>query len=255
MKLILLIYYIASVATAADVDFFTKADMESKALGSYEGWTLVAHFDLSIYGTDRECPSPWQAVVVNGKFACKIPSDNPGCSSVKVSISTPYNQTYGMVSGYQKGTTDGFRASQDDGYRINEPYVDGVSITLGDEQHRRHVWTYAAGLTKNANRPNNNCPCAVTSGPDAPSFVGENYYCSSGSPHDPDKNTVYTDDPLWQGDNCNNNRDSCCTDVGMPWFHRVFPTTQHDDIEVRICYNQDYFDEAILVDKLELYVS
>ena len=252
MKLILLIYYIASVATAADVDFFTKADMESKALGSHEGWTLIVHFELP--GT-ADCPIPWATISVGNKTYCGLLTDGSGCSSVTFNTPIPYNQTRGMVRGYQKGTTDGFRASQDDGYRINEPYVDGVSITLGDEPHRRHVWTYAAGLTKNSNRPNNNCPCAVTPGPDAPSFVGENYYCSSGSPHYPDKGTIYTEDPLWQGNDCTNNRDSCCTNVGLPWFHRVFPTTQYDDIEVRICYNQDYSDEAVLIDKLVLYIS
>ena len=109
MKLILLIYYIVSVATAADVDFFTEADMESKALGSYEGWRLIAHLDLSMYETD--CPSPWKKITVNGKSFCGHPTNGSGCSSVTFTAPTPYNQTRGMVRGYQKGTTDGFRAS------------------------------------------------------------------------------------------------------------------------------------------------
>ena len=125
-----------------------------------------------------------------------------------------------------------------------------------DEPYRRHVWTYAAGLTKNSKRPNNNCPCAVVPGPNAPLFVGENYYFSSGSSNFPEKDRIYTKDPLWQGNGCTNKRDSCCTDVGLPWFYRAFPTNQYDDhIEVRICYNQDYSDEAVLIDKLVLYIS
>ena len=252
MKWILASYYILSIATAADVDVFTKIDTESKTLGSQNGgWTRIAQFDLSIHGT--KCPDPWILADVDGKSYCRVPTDNSGCSSVIYHITEYYNMTRGLVRGYQRGTPDGFALSRDENAGINDPYVDGVSITIGSNP-RRHVWTYAAGLTSMGNYPNNNCPCAVTPGPDPPSFVGKNYYCSSGSPNFPAHDHLCADIPLWQGTNCTDAKDNCCGNVGLPWFYREFPTYQHEDFEVRICYNQGYSDESIFIDKLELYI-
>ena len=41
----------------------------------------------------------------------------------------------------------------------------------------------------------------------------------------------------------------------MPWFHREFAKVQEDDIEVRICYDQSFGDEALAVDQLQLFVQ
>ncbi len=90
---------------------------------------------------------------------------------------------------------------------------------------------------------------------EAPSFVREDYYCSSGCSTTPVGATYYTDDPLWQGTGCTNAKDNCCADVGLPWFNREFPFPQNDDFEVRICYNQVYADEGVLIDTLALLVQ
>ena len=252
MKWVLAFYYIVSVATAADVDVYTKVDMESETLGAeFEGWEMIAHLDLDYDYAD--CPSPWKLTTVDGKRFCRLPSDESGCSSVTYHTTKTYTKIRGFLRGYQKGTPDGFGASRDYGFGIDDPYVDGVSITIGNP--RKHIWTYAAGLTSNGNFPNNNCPCTVISGPDPPPFVGENYFCSSGSPNSFAHDHLYADTPLWQGTECTDYRDNCCTNVGLPWFYREFGTYQHDNIEVRICYNQGYSDEAILIDQLKLYTT
>ena len=61
---------------------------------------------------------------------------------------------------------------------INGNYVDGISITLGSS--RKHVWTYAAGLSDNYDCKDYNSPCATTPGCSPPAFVGNDYYCESG---------------------------------------------------------------------------
>ena len=162
-----------------------------------------------------------------------------------------YNMTAGYVRGYQKGTTNGFQGSQYNG--INGPYVDGVSITLG--YPRKHVWTYAIGYSEDEYAPNNNCPCAVTPGPDPPSFVGEHYYCQSGSPSYSSSNSYYTNATLWQGTGCTNSRDNCCAIVELPFFYREFVIRQHESIEVRICSSNDYSQQAVLIDKVQLYIK
>ena len=249
MKWILVSCYIVSVVTAADIDVLTQHDMESST-PNLEGWELVGSFDSN---ADKTCPSPLQVIQINGMRLCQIASYKSGCSSLIYPSPRPFNRTLGMVRGYQKGTTDGFRANRDDGYGINDPYADGVSITMGSP--RKHVWTYVSGLTSASNYPNNNCPCATTPGPSPPSFVGKNYYCSSATQNFPAQK-VYTENPLWQEFTCTDYRDNCCANVGMPWFYREFPTTQENvKFEIRICFNQPYSDEAILIDKLALYVQ
>ena len=48
----------------------------------------------------------------------------------------------GKIAVYAFDTPDAFRRLGGAGSGINDPYVDGVSITHGDP--RNHVWTYAA---------------------------------------------------------------------------------------------------------------
>ena len=258
MKWILVSYVMTMIAIAADVNAFSKYDdTDIKALGIGTGWITVAKFDLS---NGDNCPQELENITISGKPFCRIPNDNPGCTSIVYKVQQlSYNRTYGMVRGYQKGTANGFHASQPSraGASINEAYIDGVSITIeqtiGQNTYRRHVWTYAAGLTSEGNHPGYNCPCSVIPGPNSPSFVGEHFYCSSGAKTNASKGVYYTDSPLWQGTGCTNFKDNCCSKIGLPWFYREFaPTT--GNMEVRICSNQYFEDEGILIDKLWLLV-
>ena len=56
------------------------------------------------------------------------------------------------------------------------------------------------------------------------------------------------------GFNCFTNS-ACCDNPNLPWFYRDLHMATMDDIEVRICTNEDFSDEGILVDNLELYVQ
>ena len=240
--IILAAHYI--VATAAYIKF-PKHEIYSDT-----NWVTLVDFDTTI---GNDCPYHWQKIVVNNRSMCQTLIPEAGCSSTILEVNGKnYSKAVGMVRGYQKGTTDGFRASHDDGFGINGAYVDGVSITIG--YPRKHVWTYAAGLSAEGNQPKGNCPCSVIPGPDPPSFVEDDYYCQSGSQLFPDHDT-YNMLPLWIGHGCTNDRDNCCANAGLPWFYREFPAPQHENIEVRICCNQDYSDEAVLVDKLCISIS
>ena len=236
-------YYIISVAITTVVG---NAEVPEAPL-------RVVGFDLTKTGSAGNCPSPWYMITVNGRKMCRVPSDTSGCSSVTYPLyETEYNKIRGRIRGYQKGNTDGFAPSDKAaGISIDGVYVDGVSITIG--YPRQHVWTYAAGVSADGNHPKSNCPCAATRGSNPPSFVGNNYYCQSGSQWIPDHETYFTDNPLWQG-NCTYSKNNCCANVGLPWFARRLPSIQYDDIEVRICYDETYSSEAVLIDQLEIEV-
>ena len=233
--------------------YLAQCDMENDyEAGKKKGWLQIADFDVS---KRSKCPDTeeWKKTKVNDIEMCRSVNDTAGCYSAIFSVNgTRYRKIYGMVRGYQQGSTDSFDSRQ--GHRsINTAYVDGVSITLG--YPRKHVWTYVVGCSDDDNHATSNCPCAAVPGPAPPSFVGEHYYCESGNRGAFEYNAHYTDDPLWDGAGCFHNNNNCCTNVGLPWFYREFPTTQNEDIEVRICTDQPYSDEGVLVDQLKLFVQ
>ena len=83
-------------------------------------------------------------------------------------------------------------------------------------------------------------------------FVGNNYYCESGSVDTPVESTYYFNDTLWDGEGC---VDNCCDDTTQPWFYRQLNQTTQDDIEARICDEGPFSRMATLIDQLELYIQ
>ena len=230
--------------------FVAYCDMELDCGGTKGGWMRIADIDTSRGGT---CPSGWtsyNSYCTGGSSA--------GCHSAYFSTnSTSYSKVCGKVRGYQKGTMDAFYQSSITSPRapsLDEIYVDGISIVSGNP--RKHVWTYAVGLSDDYNYPQYNCPCAQYPGPDPPTYVGSHYYCESGNTgiYGGKHGILYNSDPLWDGAGCLS-KNSCCYAAGMPWFFRQFPVTTTGDIEVRICRDQAFFDEGVAVEQLQLYVQ
>jgi len=240
----------------ADDLFLTKCEM--KIEDKYEEqedncnetqWITIADIDVS---KGDECPEGWVNSTVNGVEFCRAPSDSSGCYSAVFPVNTGYHKVRGFVRGYQKGSTDSFDSRR--GVRsINDMYVDGVSITMGSP--RKHLWTYVVGCSDDDGHSTSNCPCAAVPGPSPPSFVGEHYYCESGNIGAFESDVYYTADPLWDGAGCFDSKNNCCTDIDLPWFQREFVLQQYGDIEVRICYDQVYSDEAVVVDQVKLFVK
>ena len=225
-------------------------NMELQCGGHKGGWTRVVQFDTS---QGDPCPTGWTLITTPGanpRNVCRS-GNFVGCHST---IFTTYNTSFykicGQVRGYQKGNTNAFQTSVES---IDEAYVDGVSITLGDP--RKHVWTYAIGSSDSAFEDAiRYCPCAVLRGPDPPSFVSDHYYCESGDVGGRNPDAYYTTDPVWDGLNCSISV-NCCAHPDMPWFLRQFATAQETFIEARICGNQEFANEDTLVEMMELYIQ
>ena len=116
------------------------------------------------------------------------------------------------------------------------------------------MWTYTAGLSDDHDYSgSSNCPCATHPGPSPPAFVGNDYYCKSGDVGTYNLASYYLSDPLWDGSGCGSGN-GCCTNYGMPWFHKKLQITAAEDFKVRICKNQPVDNEDITVEKLELFV-
>ena len=218
------------------------------------GWTRVAYLNMS--DPTQSCPPAWRDRSANGVRVCGRPaSSGSQCHGTFYSTSgRSYNRVYGRVSGrsynrvcgrvigYQFGHTDAFHL----GGIIDQLYVDGVSITHGNP--RSHIWTLAAGISENDERANC-CPC--NGGQSAPPFVGKNYYCESGYNGTGLLAGLLTSDSLWDGAGCES-EGSCCSTA--PWFTVDLVSPTSDDIEVRICANNNVTEDSP-IHLLELYIQ
>ena len=80
------------------------------------------------------------------------------------------------------------------------------------------------------------------------------YYCESGAEDSNDVAIYYLSDPLWDGSGCSLGN-NCCSNINLPWFQYQLSQMTTDDIEVRICKDEGFSNEEILIDILELYVQ
>ena len=223
--------------------FKVTCNMKLKCGGVEGGWMQVIDVDMN---RDDTCPGTWHKITSPRRLCLGY---IVGCASAHFyTKGVNFEHICGQAKGYQKGGIDAFYLKKE---TVEERYGDVVSITLGSP--RKHVWTYAAGLSDDGNYPKYNCPCATVPGPNPPAFVGNDYYCESGDVGTYSVNSYYLSDPLWDGSGCTAGN-GCCARIGMPWFYRKLPIPVSDDFEVRICLGEGHSDEDIAIEKLELYV-
>ena len=243
-------------------DYYTIIDVTGHArhvycqmeqvCGSSSGWTRIAYLNMS--DSTEECPSGFRLYNQNGVRACGRPVTSGGsCQSVRFpSYSISYSQVCGRVYGYQNGTPDAFDTGNSN---INNIYVDGLSITNGN--FRKHLWSFVAGHQENShyNSGYRNCPCTTGSRQQSPSAVGNNYFCESGVPGHSNLNTFYSNDRLWDGEQCGAIERGCCNAPGLPWFHRTLSSSTSDYIELRLCCNEGTSNEDVPVGLYEIYTK
>ena len=195
----------------------------------------------------NSCPVGLTYYTQNSTRICSSSISSGGCTSVNFpTFGVPFTKVCGRALGYQYGHPDAFRRSTSP---INSPYVEGLSVTHGTP--RNHIWTFAAGYSKDSNSNGVNCPCASPyPGSAAPSFVGEKYFCESGN-SGPAESQWYLDDPLWDSQGCPSG--STCCDRGGPWFTTTLSEEVSDDIEVRWCTCCG--GEESGVEQLEIYIN
>ena len=119
------------------------------------------------------------------------------------------------------------------------------------------MWTYVSGFSDGGTQGSSNCPCDDAQGALPFPFLGTHYYsyCESGRDDTTLTSSIVTSDPLWDGSRCIGAQKNCCAEVSMPWFYRQFVTAQQDDVEVRICTDQDFSDESVTVDQVQLFIQ
>ena len=211
------------------------------------GWTRVAYLNMT--ESNATCP-PGLGMLSFSNIdhdLCGKTNYTHCFSTIFSSHNLEYSQVCGQVRGYQYYFNAAFLSIAQG---IDRHYVDGVSITHGSNP-RKHIWTYAGAPTE-ITTDNYGCPCSTGNNPE--SFVGEHYYCESGSSTNPN-DILYPNDPLWDGEQCNGNEGSCCpANSTMPWFHHSLNSTS-DDIELRVCAGGSSSLYQTPIDIIELYIK
>jgi len=226
-------------------------DMKLTCGGITGGWMRIANVDTS---QGNDCPSGWNKII-QPKPLCRGSSNSAGCYSAYFTNNKfEYNFICGKLRGYQQGSTAAFLAEFFPSHSIDGPYLDGVSITVGNP--RKHVWSYAVGFSQiyNPGTYKINCPCAKFPGANPPVYVGDHYFCEAGSSGHTSVTSFHRSDPLWDGRGCPAG-DDCCSTLGAPWFYRQFTEPEKGAVEVRICQDEAYSNEATLLEQVQLYIQ
>ena len=249
-------YYNIKLSNGSQVEVY--CDMKGSHCDGDGGWTRVAFVNMSEPGSS--CPPGLvQYDNIFNTSLCWINNGTSyfyGCNSTIFSTyGLNYNKVCGQVRGYQYGIPLAFHC-----YINNSTCFDpqiktfGVTLTYSNNL-RKHIWTYAGGFSEQGTG-SYHCPC--NNGSQymnyTISFVGNDYYCESGRES---SYILYSNDPLWDGQDCPEREATCCTSPKMPWFVKTLSDTVNDDIELSICgtNNGQITVWGTPLDLVELYIK
>ena len=229
--------------------------------GGDGGWTRVAYLNMS--DPNQRCPANWTLTTSPVRGCGRSSAGRFTCDSVFYPVlGHTYSSVCGRVLAYQKGVGTAFYAALEGGENtIDDTYLSGLSVTNGPAGSRQHIWTFAAALAEQDSRFNGvyNCPCTntnVTWPYQAPSFIGNDYFCDTGNRGPGFNHTAfYPDDPLWDGDGCGS-ASTCCEFNTPPWFCKSLSQPTSDDVELRQCNdNRLQVGENKLISLVEIFIK
>ena len=227
--------------------------METNNCGNITGgWMRAAYIDMT--DLNNTCPQGLNYTVESSTRMCtRSHTDSRFCSSVTFPThGVPYSKVCGKARGYHFYDTPAFNSYHYAGQTtLDSSYVSGLSMTYGSP--RNHIWTFAAGFSKDHSYTCCNCPCASPyPGSAAPPFVGEKYFCESGNTGGLEYQQWYVTDPVWDSQGCASG--STCCDRGGPWFTTTLSQEVREDIEMRMCLQYTISQDNIGVDQLEIFI-
>ena len=243
-------YYWVSASNGSAVRVY--CDMTRSCGGVTGGWVRVGYLDMT--DSSHQCPSGFTEHNDSNIRTCRREDTSAGCGSVMMGVPYQYSRVCGRVRAYQVGSTNAFRLRTT--ASIDSTYVDGVSLTHG--RPRQHIWTFAAALQEDAGnhyRHPSLCPCNTMQDSQLPPFVRNDYFCESGTESFVGNFLqVYNADPLWDGAGCEG-INNCCSFNTPPWFHKQLSTLTADDIEMRVCTDENAMNENVYIEMVEIYVQ
>ena len=208
------------------------------------GWRRVAFLNMS--DPNQTCPDQWRQFEHGSLRLCgRRERYSASCDSARFSTSgRGYTRVCGRIIGYQYNTPDAafhYYYEGKPGNQINEPYIDGVSVTHGIR--RKHIWSFFAAYT-----PHDCCSGRHLNHTRSLGFIGDNFFCDSAHRVSHPEDNLFTGHPLW-GDL------SSCTPHSGPWFYATLTVPSIHDIEVRLCADESVENEDTPLQLVEIYVK
>ena len=207
--------------------------------------------DINMTRHKENCPTGFREVTSSGKKMCG--SRGTGCVSTSFSShGVEYSRVCGRIIGYQFGSPDAFWEYHNHQRSIDSYFLDGIVLTYGSPHC--HIWSFAAGYDQ-YNTGINRCPCNSGTFPGTiPPYVQNDYFCDSGYRYSNSPSHIYyVNDPLWDGAGCV--RGSCCQFNSPPWFCKDLPHPTSEDIELRLCSNENTSNEDTPFEVVEIYIQ
>ena len=219
-------------------------------------------FNLNMADSGNSCPANWTLYEGPVRGCGRKTDEKYTCDAVLIPVTMNYSMICGRIFAYQRGRSYAFEYSVK--YRpslgvdgIEYSYVSGLSLTHGVVGQRKHVWTFAGAYDETSTYNPFSCPCinpALTWRYEVPSYVGDSYFCDTGAYTSISSNTLYMNDPLWDGEGCGGSS-TCCTLNSPPWFCQHLKYHTSDDLELRLCsYWYSRWDDK-LISLVEIYVK
>ena len=252
-------YYNIRLSNGSQVEVY--CDMEGSHCDGEGGWTRVVFVNMSEPGSS--CPPGLvQYDNIFNTSLCWINNGTSyfyGCNSTTFSTyGLNYTKVCGQVRGYQYGIPWAFYCYIYN-YACFDPQLKTYGVTLTYSNNpRKHIWTYAGGRYEQG-LYYLACPC--NNGSQYINFtipfVGNDYYCESGSYNINHGYVLFPNDPLWNGQDCHGPEATCCTSPKMPWFFKTLNETVNDNIELNTCGDNDrqINVRGTPLDLVELYIK
>ena len=196
-------------------------------------WFQVADLDFS--DVSQQCPTSSWNITTSPARSC-VPVTPASCPGVMFPTrGVRYSRVCGRATGYGLQDLDAFLVQQP-ANSTDDLYLDGVSVTHGFP--RQHIWSFAV-----SSGAQSECPCNNPNQGQVPSFIANKYFCefeNSGS-------------AVWDNVNCTSA--NCCTFNDPPWFSVSLPASTTEDLEVRICSDEDSSSERVQLSQIQLFVQ
>lgn len=221
-------YYLVRTSGGSVVNMY--CDVSLTCGGVKGGWARVINetFPHPI----NKCPLGFVLAYFYGMALCARAYTSPGCSVMRYPTNRlSYSRLCGKITGAQLRSSDGFTRYYNNRrffntMPLNSAYLDGISLTHGG--FKRHIWSFAA-LHRYSK-----CSCST----DKPAFVSSHFSC------DQDEVSSHI---LWDGLECPAHN--------KEWFYRNLIYSTSDDIEVRICRDEERQNEDIFIKTIEIFVQ
>ena len=222
------------------------------------GWMKVADIDMT--DTYQNCPDGFKVInrIESPLRTCGRTNSLKRCASTIFPVhGIKYSHVCGRIIGYQVGSPDAFYPFLNLKQLIDGYYINGISLTHG-QSPRQHIWSFAGAVGESYHGGDDSlCPCVnnrESASNIIPPFVGNDYFCDTAlRGYNFSDGFFYQKDPLWDGQGCGSTS-SCCEFNKAPWFCKQLLYTTADDIELRICNEEDASIDDTPFEIVEVYV-